>query len=99
MPTRTWVVGVAKCGVEEGCEMIGGSSIVAPTGEVVAQALTQGDELVIARCDLDLGRELQGDDVQLRAPPPARAVPHDRRAQGRGRAGVSSRPGRKAIEN
>jgi N-carbamoyl-D-amino-acid hydrolase len=52
----TWVVGVAKCGVEEGCEMIGGSSIVAPTGEVVAQALTQDDELVVARCDLDLGQ-------------------------------------------
>ncbi|HEX2654672.1 MAG TPA: N-carbamoyl-D-amino-acid hydrolase [Xanthobacteraceae bacterium] len=51
----TWVVGVAKCGVEEGCEMIGNSSIIAPTGEVVAQALTQDDELVIARCDLDLG--------------------------------------------
>jgi len=50
------VVGVAKCGVEEGCEMIGNSSIIAPTGEVVAQALTQGDELVIARCDLDLGK-------------------------------------------
>ncbi len=49
----TWVVGVAKCGVEEGCEMIGNSSIIAPTGEVVAQALTQADELVIARCDLD----------------------------------------------
>ncbi len=42
--------------VEEGCEMIGNSSIIAPTGEVVAQALTQGDELVIARCDLDLGK-------------------------------------------
>ena len=27
----TWVVGVAKCGVEEGCEMIGNSSIIAPT--------------------------------------------------------------------
>ena len=52
----TWVVGVAKCGVEEGCEMIGGSSIIAPTGEVVAQALTLDDELVVARCDLDLGR-------------------------------------------
>jgi len=52
----TWVVGVAKCGVEEGCEMIGNSSIIAPTGEVIAQALTQDDELVIARCDLDLGR-------------------------------------------
>jgi predicted amidohydrolase len=50
----TWVVGVAKCGVEEGCEMIGNSSIIAPTGEVVAQALTQEDELVIARCDLDI---------------------------------------------
>ena len=52
----TWVVGVAKCGVEEGCEMIGGSAIVAPTGEIVAQAATQDDELVLARCDLDLGK-------------------------------------------
>ena len=51
----TWIVGVAKCGVEEGCEMIGNSSIIAPTGQVVAQALTQGDELVVARCDLDIG--------------------------------------------
>jgi predicted amidohydrolase len=51
----TWVVGVAKCGIEEGCEMIGGSSIVAPTGQIVAQALTQDDELIVARCDLDLG--------------------------------------------
>jgi predicted amidohydrolase len=52
----TWVVGVAKCGVEEGCEMIGNSSIIGPTGEVVGQAVTQDDELVIARADLDLGR-------------------------------------------
>jgi len=50
----TWVVGVAKCGVEAGCEMIGGSSIIAPTGEVIGQALTQEDELIVARCDLDL---------------------------------------------
>jgi predicted amidohydrolase len=49
----TWVVGVAKCGVEEGCEMIGNSSIIAPSGLVVAQAQTQDDELVVARCDLD----------------------------------------------
>lgn len=52
----SWVVGVAKCGVEEGCEMIGGSCIIAPTGEIVAQAVTREDELVIARCDLDLGQ-------------------------------------------
>jgi hypothetical protein len=50
------VVGVAKAGVEEGCELIGGSCIVAPTGQIVAQALTLGDELVVARCDLDLGK-------------------------------------------
>lgn len=52
----SWVVGVAKCGVEEGCEMIGGSCIIAPTGEIVAQAVTREDELVVARCDLDLGQ-------------------------------------------
>jgi N-carbamoyl-D-amino-acid hydrolase len=52
----TWVVGVAKCGVEEGCEMIGGSCIIAPTGEIVGQAITREDELVVARCDLDLGQ-------------------------------------------
>jgi N-carbamoyl-D-amino-acid hydrolase len=49
----TWVVGVAKAGMEEGCELIGGSSIIAPSGLIVAQALTQADELVVARCDLD----------------------------------------------
>lgn len=50
----TWVVGVAKAGNEEGCEMIGGTCIVAPSGEVVAACSTKGDELAIARCDLDL---------------------------------------------
>ncbi len=50
----TWVVGVAKAGEEEGCEMIGGSCIIAPTGEVVAVCSTRGDELAVARCDLDL---------------------------------------------
>lgn len=50
----TWVVGVAKAGIEEGCDLIGGSCIIAPTGEIVAQATTQGDELIVARCDLDL---------------------------------------------
>ncbi|VVD77851.1 N-carbamoyl-D-amino-acid hydrolase [Pandoraea iniqua] len=50
----TWVVGVAKAGNEEGCEMIGGTCIIAPSGEVVAACSTKGDELAIARCDLDL---------------------------------------------
>lgn len=52
----TWVVGVAKCGREEGCDMIGQSQIIAPSGETVAMCTTLGDELAIARCDLDLTR-------------------------------------------
>ncbi len=49
----TWVVGVAKGGVEEGVDSLAQSMIVAPSGQIVAQALTAGDELVVARCDLD----------------------------------------------
>jgi len=52
----TWVVGVAKCGTEEGCDMIGQSQIIAPSGETVAMCTTLGDELCVARCDLDLTR-------------------------------------------
>ena len=50
----TWVVGVAKCGVEEGVMQIGQSQIIAPSGETVAMCSTLGDELAVARCDLDL---------------------------------------------
>jgi hypothetical protein len=50
----TWVVGVAKAGIEEGVDQIGGSCIVAPSGEIVAACTTKGDELALARCDLDL---------------------------------------------
>ena len=49
----SWVVGVAKGGVEEGVDSLGQSAIIAPSGQIVAQAFTTGDELVIARCDLD----------------------------------------------
>jgi predicted amidohydrolase len=49
----TWVVGVAKGGVEEGVDSLGQSAIIAPSGQIVAQAFTSGDELLVARCDLD----------------------------------------------
>jgi predicted amidohydrolase len=49
----TWVVAVAKGGVEEGVDGLAQSCIVAPSGQIVAQAYTTGDELVVARCDLD----------------------------------------------
>jgi predicted amidohydrolase len=49
----TWVVGVAKAGCEDGHDLMGGSAIIAPTGEVVAQCRTLDDELIVADCDLD----------------------------------------------
>ena len=52
----TWVVGVAKAGREEGVDQIGNSLVAAPSGEIVASCTTTGDELAIARCDLDLTR-------------------------------------------
>ena len=55
----TWVVGVAKAGHEEGCDLIGGSCIIAPTGEIVAKCSTLDDELIVAECDLDRCREIQ----------------------------------------
>lgn len=50
----TFVVGVAKGGVEEGVEMLAESQIIGPSGQVLASALTDGDEVVVADCDLDL---------------------------------------------
>jgi predicted amidohydrolase len=52
----TWVIGTAKCGKEEGSSMVGQSAIIAPSGEIVAQAATLEDEVITARCDLDMGR-------------------------------------------
>jgi len=50
----TWVIGVAKAGIEEGVDHIAGSCIIAPSGEIVAACATKGDEIALARCDLDL---------------------------------------------
>ena len=56
----TWVVGVAKGGVEEGVDSLGQSMIVAPSGQIVAQALTTDDELITAACDLDWCKRYTG---------------------------------------
>ncbi len=49
----TWVVASAKGGVEEGVDSLAQSCVIAPSGQIVAQAYTAGDELVVAHCDLD----------------------------------------------
>ena len=55
----TWVVGVAKAGREEGCDLIGQSGIIAPTGEIIEQCTTLDDEVIIADCDLDRCQEIR----------------------------------------
>jgi hypothetical protein len=63
----TWVVGVANTGNEEGVPRDAQSQIIAPSGETMSMTVTDGDELIVARCDLDLLQFLQEHDVQLRA--------------------------------
>ncbi len=54
-----WAVAVAKAGCEEGCDLIGGSMIVAPTGEILARAASTSDEVITARIDLDRCGEIR----------------------------------------
>ena len=51
-----WVVGVAKAGIEEGVENIAQSVIIAPSGQIVCQTITDGDEVAVAKIDLDFCR-------------------------------------------
>ena len=56
----TFVVGVAKGGVEEGVDSLAESSIFAPSGELLAKAASNGDELIVAECDLDWCKQYTG---------------------------------------
>jgi predicted amidohydrolase len=49
-----WVAAAAKAGLEDGQALIGGSCIIAPTGEIAALALSIEDEVVVHRADLEL---------------------------------------------
>jgi predicted amidohydrolase len=49
----TFVIATAKCGVEDGHPLFGGSCIVNPDGEIIAAAKTEDDELIVADIDLD----------------------------------------------
>ena len=54
-----FAIAAAKAGVEDGCELFGNSIIVNPQGQIMAEAVTWGDELVTAELDFDqcaLGR-------------------------------------------
>lgn len=49
----TFVVGVAKAGREGGVDHIGGSCVIHPSGTILAQCTTLGDEVCVTRIDLD----------------------------------------------
>ena len=55
----TWVLAAAKAGKEDGHALIGGSCIIAPSGEIVAQAITEADEVITHMCDLDFGNYIK----------------------------------------
>ena len=50
----TFAVAVAKAGTEDGCELFGHSIIVNPQGEIMAQATSWDDELIVADCHLEM---------------------------------------------
>ncbi len=56
----TFVVGVAKGGVEEGVPSLAESAIIAPSGELLSVAETIDDELIWADLQLDWCRQYQG---------------------------------------
>ena len=54
-----WVVASAKAGREDGFGLIGGSCIIAPTGEIAALAMTEDDELITCDVDFSLGEYIR----------------------------------------
>lgn len=49
-----WIAAAAKAGLEDGQALIGGSCIIAPTGEIAALCTSLDDEVLVYRADLEL---------------------------------------------
>ncbi|CCV10214.1 nitrilase-related carbon-nitrogen hydrolase [Mesorhizobium sp. STM 4661] len=72
-----WVAAAAKAGIEDGQALIGGSCIIAPTGEIAAQAMSLDDEMIVHRADLDLigvCRKVNFDFARYRRPDQYRLI-------------------------
>jgi predicted amidohydrolase len=66
-----FAVATAKAGTEDGHELFGHSIIVNPQGEIMAQATSWDDELIVAEADLgkcELGRKTIFDFARHRRP-------------------------------
>lgn len=55
-----WIASAGKAGVEENIHMIGGSCIVAPTGEIAVQTLSEDDEVINYVCDMEMANGYRG---------------------------------------
>lgn len=51
-----WVVAVAKAGDEDGNHLMGGTLVVNPDGEIVAELEGEADGIIVVPCDLDATR-------------------------------------------
>jgi predicted amidohydrolase len=80
----TWVVGVAKAGVEDAHPLFGGSLIVNPDGEIVVEARTETNCWLTLRSRRHPVR--QEHDLQFRRAPPHRALRLDQQPHRRGAA-------------
>jgi len=72
-----WVAAAAKAGLEDVQALIGGSCIIAPTGEIYAQAQSIGDEVVVHRADLNMiasCRKVNFDFARYRRPAEYRLI-------------------------
>lgn len=48
-------VSAARCGLDDGkYDLVGGSTIVAPDGKIIAETKTEEDEVIVADCNLEL---------------------------------------------
>ena len=66
-----WIAAAAKAGLEDGQALIGGSCIIAPSGELAALATSLGDEVIAYRIDLgliDICRRVNFDFALYRRP-------------------------------
>ncbi len=54
-----WLAAAAKAGREDGFGLIGGSCIIAPTGEIATQATSEDDEVITFDCDMALGEYIR----------------------------------------
>lgn len=54
-----WVAAAGKSNEEDGVYMIGGSAIASPSGEIVARAQSDEDEVIITQIDLDYAQSFR----------------------------------------